>query len=135
MLLHLNGVVSRPPYDARPVPPFGVPAVISLALWGGVWAVAIWPLLKNVHSPTYWARALLIGTIFPTLVGLFIVFPLKGMPIAGGWNPKVIVSALVLDGTWGLGVAVLMRLMPPSLVSLTIRLAPVRRPKIVSAGR
>jgi len=117
-LLHVAGVISRPPYDLRPVPPFGIPAVISLAFWGGVWALVIWPWLENVNRPAYWTRALVISSIFPSVVGLFIVFPLKGMPIAGGWNPKVIVTALVLDGTWGLGMALLMRLMQPSLVTL-----------------
>jgi hypothetical protein len=76
--------------------------------------MAIWPLLKNADGTAYWLRALVTSTIFPSVVGLFIVFPLKGMPMAGGWNPKVIVGALVLDGTWGLGMALLMRLMQPS---------------------
>jgi hypothetical protein len=42
---------------------------------------------------------------------LFIVSPLKGMPMAGGWNPKVVISTLMLNGTWGFGMALLMRLM------------------------
>ena len=116
MLLHVAGFIPRPAYDLRPVPPFGFPAVISLAFWGGAWAVVIWPWLKGVNRSTYWLRALVISAIFPTVVGLFIVFPLKGMPMAGGWNPKVIVSALVVDGVWGLGMALLMRFMQPSLI-------------------
>jgi hypothetical protein len=103
-LLYLAGLVSR----------VGIPAVISLAFWGGLWGVTIWPLLKKVNGPAYWARALVISAVFPSVVGLFIVFPLKGMPMAGGWNPKVIVSALVVDGAWGLGMSFLMRLMDSS---------------------
>ena len=110
-LLHLAGVVSRAPYDLGRVPPLGIPAVISLAFWGGVWGAAIWPLLKNVAGPAYWLRALVIGAIGPSAVALFIVFPLKGMPMAGGWDPKLIVAALILNGAWGLGVALLMRLL------------------------
>ncbi len=110
-LFYLAAVVPRAPYDLRAVPPMAIPAVISLAFWGGAWGVAIWPFLKHVAGPAYWARALVISAVFPSVVGLFIVFPLKGMPMAGGWNPKVIVSALVLDGAWGLGMALLMRLM------------------------
>src|SRR6476646_9277181 len=93
----IAGVITRPPYDLRPVPPFGIPAVISLACWGGAWAMVIWPWLKDVNRPTYWLRALVISAIFPSVVGLFIVLPLKGSPIAGGWDPKVVISALVLD--------------------------------------
>jgi len=113
-LFYLAGLIPRVPYDLGHVPPLGIPAVISLAFWGGLWGVTIRPLLKNVDGPAYWARALVISAVFPSLVGLFIVFPLKGMPMAGGGNPKVIVSALVLAGAWGLGMAFLMRLMDPS---------------------
>ena len=59
-LLHLTGVAQRAPYDLGRVPPLGIPAVISLAFWGGVWGAAIWPLLKNVAGPAYWLRALVI---------------------------------------------------------------------------
>jgi hypothetical protein len=44
------------------------------------------------------------------VVALFVVFPLKGLPVAGGGSPKVILPVLLLNGMWGLGVAVLMRL-------------------------
>lgn len=36
--------------------------------------------------------------------------PLKGMPMAGGFDSKLVVGALVLNGAWGLGVVALMRL-------------------------
>jgi hypothetical protein len=36
--------------------------------------------------------------------------PIKGMGLAGGWDPKIIVGALLLNGAWGLGTALLMRL-------------------------
>jgi hypothetical protein len=110
-LFYLAGVVSLRPYDLETVPPLGIPAVISLAFWGGVWGAAIWPLLKNAAGPAYWVRALLIGAIGPSAVALFIVFPLKGKPLAGGWDPKLIIGALILNGAWGVGVALLMRLL------------------------
>ena len=113
-LFYLAAVVSRAPYDLRAVPPLAIPAVISLAFWGGAWGVAIWPFLKNVNGPAYWVRALVISAIASGSVTLFIVSPLKGMPMAGGWSPRVIVSTLMLNGTWGLGMALLMRLMRAS---------------------
>jgi hypothetical protein len=85
-----------------------VPAVMSLAFWGGVWGIAIWPLLRHAAGSAYWLRALLIGAVGPSAVALFVVFPLKGMGVAGGWDPKIIVGALILNGAWGLGVALLM---------------------------
>ena len=110
-LLWLSGAVPRAPYDMAPAPPLGVPAVISLACWGGVWGVAIWPLLRNAAGRTDWFRALLTGAVLPSAVALFIVFPLKAMPMAGGWDPRVIIGALILNGAWGLGVALFIRLL------------------------
>lgn len=110
-LFYLAGAFARAPYDLGAVPPLGIPAVISLAFWGGVWGAAIWSLLKDAAGAAYWVRALVMGAIGPSAVALFIVFPLKGMPIAGGWDPKLIVGALILNGAWGLGMALFMRLM------------------------
>ena len=110
-VFYLAGAFPRAPYDLTAVPPLGIPAVISLAFWGGVWGAAIWPLLKNAAGAAYWLRALVIGAIGPSAVALFIVFPLKGMPMAGGWDPKLIIGALILNGAWGVGMALLMRLM------------------------
>jgi hypothetical protein len=125
-LFYLVALVSRAPYDLGAVPPLGVPAVISLASWGGAWGMAIWPLLKNVDGPAYWVRAMVISTIAAGSVGLFIVAPLKSLPMAGGGNVKVIVTTLLLDGTWGLGMALLMRLMRAHTPQpeLSVRLTP-----------
>lgn len=108
-LFYAAGVFPRAPFNMAATEPLGIPAVISLAFWGGVWGAAIWPLLRNAQDAAYWIRAILIGAIAPSAVALFVVMPLKGMAVAGGWDPKLIVGALILNGAWGLGVAILMR--------------------------
>ena len=110
-LLYLAGAVPRAPYDGHAVPPLGLPAVISLAFWGGVWGAATWSLLKHVGGAAYWVWAVVIGAIGPSAVALFIVYPLKGMPVAGGWDPKLLGTALLLNGAWGLGLALFMCLL------------------------
>ena len=104
-------------------PPLGMPAVMSLAFWGGLWGVMIWPSLKNTVGRSYWIRALLIGAFVPSIVALFIVLPLKARGAAGGWDPKIIVGALVLNGAWGLGVALFMWIAGRSAVDLDEGLA------------
>ena len=89
-----------------------MPAVISLAFWGGVWGMVVWWLMRNAQGARYWLYAIVLGAIGPSLVALFIVLPLKGGAVAGGWDPRVIVGALILNGAWGFGLALLMRLMP-----------------------
>lgn len=108
-LFHFLGAFPRAPWNMTPVPPLGVPQVISLAFWGGVWGIAIWHLMRHATGPAYWARAIVFGAIGPTAVALFVVMPLKGMPMAGGWDPKLIVGALMVNAAWGLGLGVFIR--------------------------
>jgi hypothetical protein len=108
-ILHALGA-PRKPFMTRPTWPFGIPEVISLALWGGVWGIALWLAIMRLHGATFWLAALAIGAIAPSIVALFVVMPLKGLPVAGGWDPKLMVGALILNGAWGIGVALLMRL-------------------------
>jgi hypothetical protein len=118
-IFYLAGASPRAPYDLTAVPPLRIPAVVSLAFWGGVWGAAIWPLLKHAAGAAYWGRAVVIGAIGPSAVALLIVIPLKGMAIAGGWDPKLIVGALILNGAWGLGLALFVRFMHRAPLRLT----------------
>jgi hypothetical protein len=111
-VLHKAGAYPRPAYVTTRVPPLGVPQVLSLAFWGGIWGAALLPLLARWESSwTYWVAWLVAGAIGPTLVALFVVLPLKGKPVAGGGNPTLIFGALLLNGAWGLGTALLLRLL------------------------
>jgi hypothetical protein len=110
-ILHAAGATPRAPFSMEPTAPLGVPAVFSLAFWGGLWGIALWLVISHLQgSAPYWLGALLLGAIAPSLVALFVVLPLKGQPAAGGGKPSLIVVALLLNGMWGIGVAVLMRL-------------------------
>lgn len=110
-ILHSVGATGRAPYSMAPTQPMGVPAVLSLAFWGGVWGILLWLAISRfLGSALYWILAAAIGAVAPSLVALFVVLPLKGQPAAGGGKPDVIAGALILNGMWGLGVALLMRL-------------------------
>jgi len=109
-ILHAMGASPRGGWETKPVPPFGVPFVLSVAFWGGVWGILAWLVIARYTGPAYWIAALVFGAILPSLVALLVVMPLKGMGVAGG-DPKNVVGALLLNGAWGLGVALLMRLM------------------------
>jgi hypothetical protein len=108
-LLHAAGATARQPWVMAPTRPFGAPAVLSLAFWGGVWGILLWEIVRNRTGGARWVTALLFGAIAPTLVALFVVLPLKGMPMGGGFKPDVVLGALLLNGAWGLGVVALMR--------------------------
>jgi hypothetical protein len=112
LLALLHATAQAPaPFDMTATAPLHVPRVISLAFWGGVWAIALWPLIRPNSNWRYWVVALVLGALGPSLVALLVVFPLKGMPFAANWDPKIWVGAFLLNGAWGIGVAAIMKLL------------------------
>ncbi|MGE5346444.1 MAG: hypothetical protein ACM3JH_10850, partial [Acidithiobacillales bacterium] len=109
-LLHGAGRTTRRPWVLTPTPPFGVPSVVSLAFWGGLWGILLWRIVRGVSGARHWLLAILLGAILPTAVAFLVVLPLKGLPVGGGWKPDLLVGALLLNGAWGAGVVLLMRL-------------------------
>ena len=107
-LLKLAGLTTRAPYAMQAVPPFGVPSVISLAFWGGVWGILLWLVIRRRSQSSYWTIALLFGAIAPTLVAGFVVAPLKHVPTPRGW--QMVVLGLAVNAAWGLGTALFLRL-------------------------
>ena len=112
--LYAGGISPRPAFVMAGVPPLGIPSVLSLAFWGGLWGIALWLMIRRCKGATHWLLALVLGAVLPSFVALFIVFPMKGMAMGGGYDPKLIIGALLLNGAWGLGVALIMKLISPS---------------------
>jgi len=109
-LLWNIGLAPGPPFQFAPRPPFGVPTVISLAFWGGVWGILFASVdrLFPRHSG-YWLLSFLWGAILPSLVALLIVVPLRGGPVGAGWMPKIWLYAFLVNGAWGIGTGLLLR--------------------------
>ena len=105
-LLHLAGKVPMAAWNMEPSVPLGVPKVLSLAFWGGLWGIPLWALIYKRSGAAHWLLALVLGALLPSLVAWFVVFPIKGIAL----NSTLIGGALLLNGAWGLGVALCMRL-------------------------
>ncbi|HKJ94906.1 MAG TPA: hypothetical protein VKA32_04690 [Gammaproteobacteria bacterium] len=104
------GIAPHAPYSMAATAPFGVPSVISLAFWGGLWGILF--VFIDSRFPAgggYWAAAFVFGAIFPTLVALFIVVPLKGGAVGGGWRALLWLTAILINGAWGVGTGAFMR--------------------------
>lgn len=103
---------TQPAYSLEPTKPLGVPKVLSAAFWGGVWGIifALTPINK-LRDKQYWLGGVLFGAICPTLVSWLLVMPLKGLPVGGGWKFPGMVTGLLVNGAWGLGTILLIRLL------------------------
>jgi hypothetical protein len=110
-LLHAAHLAPYPPWAMKPVPPFGVPSVISLSFWGGVWGAIMIPIIDRRRGAVFYVIAILFGAILPTLVAWFVVAPLKHQPMAGGWKPRALAIGPIVNGAWGFGTALLYRLL------------------------
>jgi hypothetical protein len=58
----------------------------------------------------YWVLALAFGAVAPTLGNWLVSAPLHGQPLGYGWQPRDMVTSILVNGIWGLGVAILLRL-------------------------
>lgn len=106
-LLQLAGVTERMPYAMKPVPPFGVPSVVSLAFWGGVWGMVMIAAIGRTKA--FYLVAAIFGAILPTLVAAFIIIPLRHIPVTGN-RAALLAIGLAVNAAWGLGTAVFYRL-------------------------
>jgi len=92
-------------YSFRPVPPLGVPTIISSAFWGGLWGVVgafVVPRVPpTVDGPIGW---MLFCAVVVTLVNWFVVLPIKGLPVGGGFRMPGVIVVPVVYAFWGLGI-------------------------------
>jgi hypothetical protein len=107
-ILHAVNFAPRPPYQITPTQPLGIPQFLSAAFWGGIWGLvwAIFAVRWQVNR-RYWIASLVFGAVAPTLIAWFIVAPLKGQAIAGGWQPTIMITGLLVNSAWGIGTALL----------------------------
>ena len=89
---------------------FGVPRIVSLCFWGGVWGAVFGAVWTGPRASNWWA-GIILG-LAAALTGLFIVAAIKGLPIGGGWVLGNWIKSLLINGTWGLGVGLLLMAMP-----------------------
>lgn len=111
-LFSMSGKTPSPPWSMARTKPFGLPQVLSASLWGGLWAIVMLAVFLTLRPGVgYWATFIGLGAVLTTVVALCVVFPLKGQPFAAGWKPSIWVFALALNGAWGFGTALVLRLL------------------------
>jgi hypothetical protein len=105
-LLYGLELTKRAPFSLQPTQPFGVPQLLSIAFWGGIWGMVFAVLFSRLDGAKLIIASLVFGAIFPTLVAWFVVAPLKGQPAAGGFVPMAMLIGPIVNGAWGLGTGI-----------------------------
>ena len=95
-ILHSLGLSPLGPYRTVLVPPFWVPAIVSLCFWGGVWGALFGAVAWRLPVPL-WVGGMAIG-LLAMLVGWFIVAPIKHLPMAAGYAAWPMARSLLVTG-------------------------------------
>ncbi len=111
LMLNYAGIIptERPAWPMDPIPPFGVPSLLSKMFWGGLWGAGLALLLARIEGAAFWLAWIVAGAIAPPLVAFYVVPVVKGLPIPELW-PRAAASSFV-NAVWGLGTAVFLRLL------------------------
>jgi len=105
-VLALPGLTMPAPYPTDPIAPWGVPRILNLCFWGGLYGIVFGLVLPRLNAPL-WLCGLGLG-IIAALVGLLLVPAIKGLPIGAGWVPLSWVRSLLINGFWGIGVGIIL---------------------------
>ena len=110
-LLYGLGMLPRAPYQLGPVGPYGVPSLLNLCFWGGLYGILFGLLLPLLpRRVPMWLLGLGLG-LLAAAVGWFVVAPLKGLPLAAGWAPAAMLRSVLINGLWGIGTALILQLL------------------------
>jgi hypothetical protein len=93
----------------QPYPAAGVPLVVTLAVTGGTLGAVFGLLLPALRRPGWQCGAMLGGVV--TVLLWFIVVPLTGAPVAGGFHAVRMLQTLTINVAWGVSVGLLVSLL------------------------
>jgi hypothetical protein len=109
-VLHAIGIMPPAPYPMNPTPPLGVPLILSLCFWGGLYGLVFGAVLPRLPPAPMWLLGLGLG-LLAAVVGWFVVAPIKGQPAASGFVPVRMLVSVLINGVWGIGVGVILPLL------------------------
>ena len=80
---------------------YGLPRVVALALWAGVWAVPLCLLIRARPALPAMATGAVLGSLIPSLWGWTVIAAMRGGPLFAGGNTRVILTVLFINAVWG----------------------------------
>lgn len=106
-ILYAANLLPALPWSLMPVEPLGVPKSLNLAFWAGLWGLG-YALLEPRLTAHFgrWLGGLVYG-LAPLAGYWFIVLPLKGLGIGGGFRLAMMPIEIGFHLIYGIGVAIL----------------------------
>jgi hypothetical protein len=105
-ILHVAGLLPNGPYNLAPMGPLHVPVLADQCFWGGLYGIVFGIAMPSLPRLPYWLLGLGLGLV-AAAVGWFVVAPLKGLPLAAGWDPVAMLRSVAINGFWGIGVGII----------------------------
>ena len=96
-------------WSLKPVPPLGVPMSLNLGFWAGLWGLAYALLEPRLTALLGWWLGGLVFGLAPLAVYWFVVLPLKGSGIGGGFHPAMVPIEIGFHVIFGIGTAIIFR--------------------------
>ena len=97
------------PWSLMPTPPLGVPKSLDLAFWAGLWGLAYALLERRLTARLGWWTGGLVFGFAPLAVYWFVVLPLRGSGIGGGFHPAMVPIEVGFHAVFGIGTAIIFR--------------------------
>ena len=108
-ILYAAHVLPTLPWSFTPVAPLGVPKTLSLCFWAGLWGMAYSPLEPRLTARLGWWLGGLVFGALPLAVAWFVVEPLKGFEVGGGFHLPMVLIGVCFHAAFGIGVAIIFR--------------------------
>jgi hypothetical protein len=108
-ILYAANLLPALPWSLMPVEPLGVPRSLNFAFWAGLWGLG-YALLEPRLTAHFgrWLGGLVYG-LAPLAGYWFVVLPLKGLGIGGGFHLAMVPIEIGFHAIFGIGVAILFR--------------------------
>lgn len=107
LILSSAGITQGAFYSFRPVPPFGVPWVLNQMFWGGVWGIVFALIADRLPAWPPVVTGFVFGVIGPVLFGWTVMALIRNQPLFAGFNGMRMLSSVLINGSYGVGLALI----------------------------